>query len=141
MEGKIPLIDSLKPYTISTYVRVFMGKGNEKKDAGQSYLPYFDSQNIELSIPAPLSGLQLIYYKNDNYAGFVRPRISPINYLDYLLWPLNGDENHPRCHHDGMFANQDWNETRMYPTSSSELVHPAKNIVLFALLIAVISYF
>ena len=90
VENTIPLINSaVATYTIESNVRVYMGKGSEKKDAGQSYLPFFDSQNIELTIPAPLSGLQLIYYNTPEYGGFIRPRISSINYLDYLLTTAN----------------------------------------------------
>ena len=91
-EDAIPLIEgNVGKYAVYSDIRVTMGKGNEEKDAGQSFLPYFDSQNIELTIPAPLSGLELIYYNTPNYGGFVRPRISSINYLDYLLTTSNND--------------------------------------------------
>lgn len=94
MDDHIPLINyDVKEYSVYSNKRIIMGKGNEKKDAGQSYLPYFDSQSITMAIPAPLSGLQLVhYYTSGNpasYAGFVRLRISTINYLDYLLTTSN----------------------------------------------------
>ena len=91
-EDAIPLIDSaVETYNVYSNVKISMGKGNEEKDAGQSFLPYFDSQNIELTIPAPLSGLELIYYNTPEYGGFVRPRISSINCLDFLLPSSNDD--------------------------------------------------
>ena len=89
-ENTIPLVEIGVPtYDVYSNIKISMGKGNEKKYAGQSFLPYFDSQNIELTIPAPLSGLELIYYNTPEYGGFIRPRISSINYLDYLLTTSN----------------------------------------------------
>ena len=90
MADRIPGIDTSKlKYDVTSKARVSFDKSNEKKDAGQTYLPFFDARSIESAIPAPLSGLELIHYttKSDNdgeYAGYIAPRISTIHYAPDL---------------------------------------------------------
>lgn len=53
----------------------------EATDAGQSFLPYFDSTGISFDPPAPLSSIGLSHVTNDNeYAGFVKPTIKSLDY-------------------------------------------------------------
>ena len=96
MFNRMPAIDPNYPiFNISSNVRVNMGMSNEKHDAGQNFLPYFDSQNITLTIPAPLSGLELFLYTSNgspaDFGGFVRLRLTTINYLNYLLTTSNNE--------------------------------------------------
>lgn len=48
-------------------------------------LPYFDAQDIDLDFPAALSGIEFFHYYTPGYGGFVRPRITTINYYDAIL--------------------------------------------------------
>ena len=96
MFNRMPAIDPNYPiYNIFSNVRVNMGISNEDHDVGQNFLPYFDSQNIALTIPAPLSGLELFLYTSAgspaDFGGFVRLRLTTINYLDYLLTTSNNE--------------------------------------------------
>lgn len=91
MNDRVPLVsDNIFPhYIVKENCKVVMHKSHEMNNAGQQFLPYFDSQNISLEIPAPLSGMQLIYYytqtnSNIKYGGFIIPRTNTINYYDYL---------------------------------------------------------
>lgn len=57
---------------------------DEKFDAGQSFVPYFDSTAISFDLPAPLSSIGLSRLRNDhNYAGFVRPTIKSLDYTAF----------------------------------------------------------
>lgn len=54
---------------------------SEESDAGQSFGPFFDGSDIEFDSVAPISGIGLIHYTNDkDYAGYIRPTISSLNY-------------------------------------------------------------
>lgn len=94
MGERQPSIDLNFPiYNITSNTRVIMGMSHEGTDAGQTFLPFFDSQDIVLTVPAPLCGLELISYTSDGtptqFGGFIRPRLTTINYLDYLLTMSN----------------------------------------------------
>ena len=125
-ENTIPLINTGLTYNVYSNLRVYMGKGNEKRDAGQSFLPYFDSQNIELTIPAPLSGLELVYYNSPSYGGFVRPRISSINYLDYLLTTSNNSSTKEYDGDSKIINGRSGNrsEINLSPHSSAKVLMP-----------------
>lgn len=83
--GDYPLVDPSKDFKLSKKDQsLHFSQSNLVYDAGQSILPFFDSQNTDMEFPAPLSGVQLINYFTSGYAGFIKPRIYTINYADYL---------------------------------------------------------
>lgn len=49
-------------------------------DRGQTLVPFFDGNNIELDIPRPLSGIGFILYTNAGHAGYIRPVLKTFNY-------------------------------------------------------------
>jgi len=77
----IPGLSSGRKFTIGRNRRVEFGISNEDEDAGQSFVPYFDGNEVTFDIKSPLSGITLIHYTNDvNYAGFIRPVIRSLDY-------------------------------------------------------------
>jgi hypothetical protein len=77
----IPGLSSGKRFTIGKNRRVSFGISNEDEDAGQSFVPYFDGNEVTFDIKSPLTGISLIHYTNDpKYAGFIRPVIRSLDY-------------------------------------------------------------
>lgn len=91
--GLIPkLKESNNIYTVLKNVIVQFGISNEKEDAGQSFVPYFDGSNVTMSVQAPLSGLGFLHFTNDlKYAGYIKPYIKSLNYRKFVM-PLNADD-------------------------------------------------
>ncbi|CAO1337283.1 unnamed protein product [Diamesa serratosioi] len=82
IEGKIVgLRDNFMDFTRTTRKTIKFGVSDEKTDAGQSFVPYFDGADIQFDKPAPLSGLGFMHYTNDvSYAGYIRPYIMSFKY-------------------------------------------------------------
>ncbi|CAO1331992.1 unnamed protein product [Diamesa serratosioi] len=82
IEGKIVgLRDNFMDFKRTSKKTIHFGVSDEKTDAGQSFVPYFDGTNIEFDKPAPLSGLGFLHYSNDDsYAGYIRPYIRSFKY-------------------------------------------------------------
>lgn len=54
---------------------------SEESDAGQNFAPFFDGSDVGFDSVAPISSVGLIHYTNDkDYAGYIRPTISSLNY-------------------------------------------------------------
>lgn len=88
IHGRIPgLSPSSYIYRITTSSRIVFGTSNEREDAGQTFVPFLDSNEVTLNIKAPLAGIGLLHYSNrDDYAGYIKPYIRTLNYVDYLSW-------------------------------------------------------
>lgn len=87
VENKIPLIDP--NVTIHTsfddcwkHYRNIIKFG--PTSYGKEFLPYFDGQDVDLLDSSALSGLELFYYYTDGFGGFIKPRISVINFYNGL---------------------------------------------------------
>lgn len=53
---------------------ISFGLSNEKSDAGQQFVPFFDGSDISINSLSPLSGFGLLHYTDDeDYAGYIRP--------------------------------------------------------------------
>lgn len=53
----------------------------EITDAGQSFVPYFDGDDVTFTHAAPISGIGIIHYTNDpEYAGYIWPIIETMDY-------------------------------------------------------------
>jgi hypothetical protein len=53
----------------------------EETDAGQTFVPFFDGDDVTFTHPAPISGMGLIHYTNDpKYAGYIWPIIETMDY-------------------------------------------------------------
>ena len=52
---------------------------------GKEFLPYFDAQDVDIYFSTALSGLELFYYYTKGFGGFIRPRISTINYYEEIM--------------------------------------------------------
>lgn len=72
-------------FTVSRDVIVRFQKSDERTDAGQSFVPFFDPIEATFDPPAPLSMIELIHYTNDaKYSGFIRPLIKSLDYRKFL---------------------------------------------------------
>ena len=61
---------------------------------GTEFLPYFDAQDVDVyselhELSSALSGLELFYYYTEGYGGFIRPRVSTVNYYEEILDMMN----------------------------------------------------
>ncbi|CAO1346334.1 unnamed protein product [Diamesa tonsa] len=82
IEGKlIGLRNHSTVYTKTTNQIIKFGVSDEKTDAGQSFVPYFDGTAIEFDNKTPLSGVGFMHFTNDDsYAGYIRPYIMSFRY-------------------------------------------------------------
>lgn len=48
---------------------------DDEKDIGQTTVPFFDSQAVEMKIPVPLSGIGVFHKGEVGSGGFIAPRI------------------------------------------------------------------
>lgn len=68
-------------FTVKSEGSINFDWSTEKSDAGQSFVPYFDGNDVIFDYSAPLSGIRLVHYTNDEeYGGFIRPIISTMDY-------------------------------------------------------------
>jgi len=66
---------------------------DEDNDAGQSFVPYFDGNDISFKVKSPLSGITLMHYTNDEkYAGYIRPVIKSLDYRKFFNTTYRFDE-------------------------------------------------
>lgn len=86
-KSTIPGIDTnTENVTVTRNLVIEFGMSNEKVDAGQSFLPYFDGTNVTPKNRRWLSGLGLLHYtRNHTYAGYVKPYLKTLNYGDLFL--------------------------------------------------------
>jgi len=91
---KIPGLSTTNTlYTVRRNARVTFSLSNEKADAGQSFVPYFDGNEVSFNIKAPLSGLTFVHYTNDeNHAGYIKPVISSLDYRKYFNFSYQSEE-------------------------------------------------
>jgi hypothetical protein len=91
---KIPELSKTNTlYTVRMNARVSFSISNEKADAGQSFVPYFDGSEVSFNIKSPLSGLTFVHYTNDeSYAGYVKPVISSLDYRKYYNMSYQPEE-------------------------------------------------
>ena len=85
LETKIPgLLHPKEGFTVtfgnsSTIIK--FGASNQRVDAGQTYVPYFDGADTTFEVESPLSGIGLIHYTNDiEFAGYIRPYLRSYKY-------------------------------------------------------------
>lgn len=86
IEGKlIGLRNHSTVYTKTTNQIIKFGVSDEKTDAGQSFVPYFDGTAIEFDNKTPLSGVGFMHFTNDDsYAGYIRPYIMSFRYQSVI---------------------------------------------------------
>ncbi|CAO1353050.1 unnamed protein product [Diamesa tonsa] len=82
IQDKIPLIATRPgPINLNWNYNILFGTSNQKSDAGQSMVPYFDSTDITFDVKAPLGGIGFLHHTSSvEYAGFIRPYILNLNY-------------------------------------------------------------
>lgn len=90
---KIPGVEnSSDKFVITKQKKVLFGLSNEKVDAGQSFVPYFDGTDITLDVRSPLTGIGFLHYtKNESYAGYIRPFLNTLHYSDFVFKVENND--------------------------------------------------
>ena len=82
VQNQTPLINSNAPILTSLNQNSILKFGT---NLNHDVLPYLDGRNIDFDYPAPLSGIEFFYYYTQGYGGFIRPRITTINYYDAIL--------------------------------------------------------
>lgn len=92
-KDKIPRMNSQSSlFTKLTLRTVEFGISNEKADAGQSYVPYFDGSSVTLDVKGPLKGLGFVHYTNNqNYSGYIKPFVKTLDYKDFVHNLLDTD--------------------------------------------------
>lgn len=59
-----------------------------QNDNGKSTFPFFDLKSMTYDTKSALGGIGFFYYTNDdNYAGFIRPYLVPVNYKSFFERP------------------------------------------------------
>lgn len=84
--GKHPGLSTGSTYTKQMLGKVYFGKSNQYIDAGQSFLPYFDGNDVEFDVKIPLAEIGFFHYTNNNsyYAGYLKPYIGSIKMDIYI---------------------------------------------------------
>lgn len=82
----IPGISSDFPsLAVKKQTRIEFGMSNEEVDAGQSFVPYFDGNDVTMDVKSPLSGLGFLHYtKNESFSGYVKPYLITLNYYNFV---------------------------------------------------------
>lgn len=76
LEYKIPGVSFSSKLSVIKSKIIKFGRSNEKADAGQSFVPYFDGSEVTTENKVPLSGIELIHFSDDhNYAGYIKPNL------------------------------------------------------------------
>lgn len=85
-DNLIPGIDrSAHGYSTRYQKSVHFGVSNEKNDAGQTFVPFFDGSDVSLQSKAPISGVGfMLFTKGENYAGYIRPYLKTYNYANFV---------------------------------------------------------
>lgn len=83
---KIPgIFSAKKQFKVQKNTRIRFGMSSEVMDAGQSFVPYFDGNDVSFDVKTPLSGLSFVHFTNDdNYAGYIKPVIVGLDYRKYF---------------------------------------------------------
>lgn len=77
----VGLHEDSKSFTITNKGAVYFERSSEKSDGGQSYVPFFDGNEINFDDFSPISGVGLVHYTNHkDYAGYIRPTIASLHY-------------------------------------------------------------
>lgn len=85
--GKTPGLSSTKStYTKQMVGKVYFGKSGQYVDAGQSFLPYFDGNDVEFDVKIPLAEIGFFQYTqiSSDYAGYIKPFIGSIKFENYI---------------------------------------------------------
>ena len=93
VENKIPFIDPNADIQANFIDEPINFKSLVKfgwNSHGTECLPYFDAQDVDVyselhELSSALSGLELFYYYTEGFGGFIRPRVSTINYYDEIM--------------------------------------------------------
>lgn len=91
LETKVPgLVEWKESYKVTlgnSSIIVKFGASNQKMDAGQTFIPFFDGSDAMFEVESPLAGIGLLHYTNDpQYAGYIRPYLRSYNYGNVLSY-------------------------------------------------------
>lgn len=83
---KAPGLESnRRQYNILQNETIMFVMSSVGKDAGQSYVPYFDGNEVTFDIKSPVKRISFIHYTNhDDYAGYIKPIVYPLDYRKHF---------------------------------------------------------
>lgn len=94
-EPDIPIKTETSP-KITTNKFIQFTHSDDKKDAAQTTVPFFDAQEVVSSIPTPLSGIGIFHKGKRGYGGFIAPRIFTYNFATFLKPIFQNETNKTR---------------------------------------------
>jgi hypothetical protein len=72
------------PLLVTRSGAIEFNTSEEKQDAGQSTIPFFDSSDIVQDLPLVLTGIGFIHYTNKDYGGYLRPFLRTADMKHYV---------------------------------------------------------